>query len=230
MMEERFKPHPKIAGLYTVEGILGVRLATQNMIKGTSVYGERLFQTEFGELREFSFKRSKVAASILQNMTIDNLKRNSKVLYLGASSGTTVSHISDIVTEGIVFAIEFAPIPMRDLLNLSIRRENIIPLHRDARYPEEYTELVDCVDFVFCDVAQPNQAELFVRNLNAFLLEGEGLIAIKSKSISQTKSPEQIFREQSRILESKDFTVSKSVSIDRYHKDHKVFRVIPTSS
>lgn len=78
----------------------------------------------------------------------------SKVLYLGAASGTTVSHVSDIVGEnGHVYAVEFSKRCGRDLVNLAKKRTNIHPIIEDARKPTRYRMLIDMVDCVFADVA-----------------------------------------------------------------------------
>ncbi len=123
---------------------------------------------------------------MINNIRIPSIKSGASILYLGASSGTTVSHVSDIVgNEGLVYAVEFAPRPGRDLYTLAEERNNIIPIIADARYPHEYTHLVDKVDMIYCDVAQPTQSELFVENAAAFLKTGgQGYVAIKTKSIS----------------------------------------------
>ena len=48
-----------------------------------------------------------------------------QVLYLGGASGTTVSHVSDMVgPEGVVYAVEFSHRSGRDLTNMAKRRPN----------------------------------------------------------------------------------------------------------
>ncbi len=223
-MEIEIKPAKKQQGVFRVQGIPGVLLATVNATPSLSVYGERLIPYKGKEYREFSHKRSKIASSILVGLKIPYLKPNAKVLYLGASTGTTVSHVSDLLTKGVVYAVEFAPRPMRDLLELASLRKNIVPIHDDARYPENYSDIVDGVDFVFCDVAQPNQSELFIKNIQTFLKKGGGaMIAIKSRSISQSKTPEQVFDEQQKYLNKNGLEIERSVSISKYHKEHQVF-------
>ena len=82
------------------------------------------------------------------------IKPGAKVLYLGAASGTTVSHCSDIVGEtGLVYAVEFSHRSGRDLVNMAKSRTNIIPIVGDARKPLDYRFLVGMVDVVFADVA-----------------------------------------------------------------------------
>jgi fibrillarin-like rRNA methylase len=62
------------------------------------------------------------------------------VLYLGAASGTTASHVSDIVGDkGRVYCVEFAQRAFRDLVNnIANSRRNITPLLEDARFPTKY--------------------------------------------------------------------------------------------
>ena len=85
----------------------------------------------------------------------------SKVLYLGAASGTTVSHVSDIIgPTGVVYGVEFSHRVGRDLVNMAKKRTNIIPIIHDARKPQDYRFLVGMVDVVFADVAQPDQARI----------------------------------------------------------------------
>jgi fibrillarin-like pre-rRNA processing protein len=217
-----FNPLGAFEGVYRVKNISGIELATKNLVKGVSVYDERLFNTKHGELREFSHKRSKLASSILQGFRFDQFHPSMKVLYLGASFGTTTSHFSDLLHKnGLIYAVEFAPRPVRDLLLITNQRENIIPILSDARYPEEYTHLVDSVDLVYCDVAQANQSEIFISNLRAFAKpKSFGFITIKSKSISQVKHPKQVFTEQEDYLEGHGFKIIKSYDINRYHRDH----------
>lgn len=75
------------------------------------------------------------------------MKPGSKVLYLGAAAGTTVSHVSDIVgPTGCVYAVEFAHRPGRDLINMAKSRTNVIPIIEDARHPLKYRMLMgECV-------------------------------------------------------------------------------------
>lgn len=103
--------------------------------------------------------RSKLAAAILGGVDSIHMGPGSKVLYLGAASGTTVSHVSDIVgPEGLVYAVEFSHRSGRDLINVAKKRTNIIPIIEDARHPHKYRMLVGMVDTIFADVA--NQIKL----------------------------------------------------------------------
>lgn len=221
----KFEQLQNSPGVYKVKNVPGVYFATKNLNPGETVYDERLFQTKFGELREFSHKRSKLASSLMVGFQADFLSPDTQILYLGASFGTTVSHLSDALTgKGLIFAVEFAPRPTRDLLNLAERRPNIIPILGDARHPEEYNDIVHQVDFVFCDVSQPNQSELFMKNIQHYLKPGgKAFIAIKSKSISQIKKPYQIFAQEREYLEQRGLRIDKKLNISKFHRDHEVF-------
>merc|ERR1739845_86368 len=103
--------------------------------------------------------RSKLAAAIIGGVENAWVKPGARVLYLGAASGTSVSHVSDMVgPQGMVYAVEFSHRSGRDLINVAKKRTNVVPIVEDARYPLKYRMLVGMVDVVFADVAQPDQA------------------------------------------------------------------------
>ncbi|KQK01434.1 hypothetical protein BRADI_3g55810v3 [Brachypodium distachyon] len=138
-------------------------LCTKNMVPGESVYGEKRVsvQNEDGtkvEYRVWNPFRSKLAAAVLGGVDNIWIAPGTRVLYLGAASGTTVSHVSDIVgPTGLVYAVEFSHRSGRDLVNMAKKRTNVIPIIEDARHPARYRMLVGMVDVIFSDVAQPDQ-------------------------------------------------------------------------
>ena len=162
---------------------------------------------------------SKLSSMIIKNMKIP-LSRTSRVLYLGAASGTTVTHVSDVVSDGVVFAVEFAARPARDLLTSIEPRINVIPIIADARYPEKYPPFIDRVDFLYQDVAQPDQAAIAIANSEKYLQKGGHIVvAIKARSISITEDTKTIFHREIETLSSK-FEVLETVSLEPLHKDH----------
>ncbi len=210
------------------EGIFEVtkdkkQLSTLNLDPGKVVYGEKLISVEGDEYRTWDPRRSKLGAMVLKKFDIP-LKRNSKVLYLGAASGTTVSHVSDIVSEGAVYSVEFAPRSMRDFIGLASRRKNIFPILADAGKPDSYAHIVEPVDVIFQDVAQPNQAEIAARNAVRFLKkDGYLLLSIKARSIDTAASPKEIFKEEVKKLEQAfepGFEVLTARELMPYHEDH----------
>lgn len=133
------------------------------------------------EYRVWNPFRSKLAAGILGGLDSIWIKPGDKVLYLGAASGTSVSHVADIVgPTGLVYAVEFSHRSGRDLINVAKKRTNVIPIIEDARHPQKYRMLVGMVDTVFADVAQPDQARIIAMNSHMFLKQG-GHIVISIK-------------------------------------------------
>lgn len=211
------------------EGIfwIGKKLATVNLTPGENVYGEELIKIGDLEYRVWDFWRSKPAAAIKLGLRIFPVHKNSKILYLGVASGTTCSHFSDIVgEEGVVYGIEISERVLRELIPLAEKRGNIVPILADARKPEEYHSLVvDKIDLVYCDVASPDETELFIRNCLEFLKpSGFGMIAIKSRSIDVVRKPEEIYKEARKKLEE-FFEILDFVKLDPYDKDHGFFVV-----
>ena len=195
-------------------------VATKNLTPGTSVYGEELIQ-EDDEYRIWNPRRSKLAAALLNGLENLELEETSKVLYLGASTGTTVSHISDIVIDGKIYAVEFSPTTAKKLVQLSRQRLNIAPILGDATKPKGYLNLVEKSDLIYCDVAQPTQTELFMRNMNLFTKDdGAGLLMIKARSIDVVQKPKKIFKEQERKLKEKGFKIIEKIKLEPYEKDH----------
>lgn len=199
------------------------QLATRNFDPGKVVYGEKLIPVEGIEYRTWDPRRSKLGAMILKKFNI-SLKQDSKVLYLGAASGTTVSHVSDIVSEGAVYAVEFAPRSMRDLIGLASRRKNIYPILADAGKPDSYAHIVEPVDLIFQDVAQPNQAEIASRNAARYLKrDGYLLLSIKARSIDTVANPKEVFKEEAKKLEQAfepKFEILNAKDLMPYHEDH----------
>lgn len=199
------------------------QLATKNLDPGRIVYGEKLIPVEGIEYRTWDPRRSKLGAMILKKFNIP-LKEDSKVLYLGAASGTTVSHVSDIVSEGAVYAVEFAPRSMRDLIRLASRRKNIYPILADAGKPDSYSHLVEPVNLIFQDVAQPNQAEIAARNAARFLKkDGNLMLSIKARSIDTAANPKEVFKAEVKKLEQAfepKFEILNAKDLKPYHEDH----------
>ncbi len=210
------------------EGIFEVvkdkkQLATKNLDPGKVVYGEKLIPVEGVEYRTWDPRRSKLGAMVLKKFNI-SLKEDSKVLYLGAASGTTVSHVSDIVPEGAVYAVEFAPRSMRDLIGLASRRKNVHPILADAGKPDSYAHIVEPVDLIFQDVAQPNQAQIAARNAASYLKrDGYLLLSIKARSIDTVANPKEVFKEEIKKLEQafeSKFEILNAKDLMPYHEDH----------
>ena len=197
-------------------------LATLNLDQGKSLYGERLINVHGHEFRLWDPFRSKLAAALTKGLDFD-LKPNTRVLYLGASTGTTVSHISDIVgINGRIFAIESSSRVGRELIaNVSSRRKNVIPIITDARKPRSYFSIYDTIDMVYCDIAQPDQTEIAIDNCHVYLKQGGILLlVIKARSIDVTMDPRKVVKREIRKLEYDNFKNLQVVNLDPFDKDH----------
>ncbi|KAG5337725.1 FBRL methyltransferase, partial [Acromyrmex heyeri] len=152
------------------------------------------------------------------------MSRGSKILYLGAASGTTVSHVADIVgPEGTVFAVEFSHRTGRDLIDVAKRRSNIIPIVEDARHPHKYRMLVGMVDTIFSDVAQPDQARIVSLNAQNFLKNGgHFVISIKASCIDSLAQPETVFAAEVKKLSADNLKPQEQITLEPYERDHAV--------
>ena len=224
-MNVKVKPHPQFPAIYQMileDG--SKRLATENLTPGRNVYGERLIRSEGVEYRAWDAFRSKLAAAILKGLSDVPIKPSHQVLYLGAASGTTASHVSDIVGQkGHVYCVEFAPRSIRDLVeNVCAHRTNMSPILEDARLPEKYAIFVrGKVDDIYCDIAQPEQAKVLADNADLFLKRnGWAMLAVKAQSIDVTKEPSEIYESETRVLKKRGFHVREVIHLEPYDKAH----------
>jgi fibrillarin-like pre-rRNA processing protein len=195
-------------------------IVTRNLTPGLRVYGERLIKDNEIEYRAWNPFRSKLAAAIKKGLKNFPFKKGTTVLYLGASTGTTVSHLSDIVeSEGCIYAVEVSPHAIKNLIKNCERRENVVPILADANKPQEYEE-IGKVDVVYEDVAQPNQDEILVKNSEKFLKQGGiAMLVIKSPSIDVTKKPKETFAE---VLDriKQHFDILERIDLEPFDKEH----------
>jgi fibrillarin-like pre-rRNA processing protein len=181
--------------------------------RGEPVYGE----PTVGEWRVWDAGRSKLGAMLALGMET-GLGPAQSVLYLGAASGTTVSHVADVC--GPTYAVEFAPRPTRDLLSVAASRERLFPLLKDARRPETYAHVVEAdLDLLVQDVATRGQADVALRNRQFLADDGRLLLAVKARSEDVTAAPEDVF-ERVRERLSDGYELLETRRLDRYHADH----------
>jgi len=217
------RPHKTFEGIYWVVREGEERLATLSQDPGSTVYGEDIVRTADREYRVWDRYRSKLAAAVLKGLSEVPIKPGNGVLYLGAASGTTASHVSDILGEkGRVYCVEFAQRSFRDLVNnTSKNRRNMTPIFGDARFPEKYRSIVQGVDTVYADIAQPDQARILSENIEQYLSDnGDFLFAVKARSIDVSKDPSTIFRQEKTLLEEKGYKVREMIRLDPFEKDH----------
>lgn len=203
-------------GVYAIDG----KLATENLARGRRVYGEELVSAKGTEYRMWNPYRSKLSAAILKGMKNMHIKGKNKVLYLGAATGTTSSHVSDIIgKDGSLYAIELSERNVRELVNVCEARSNMLPVLADANYPDEYLADIGNVDIVYQDIAAKNQAEILLKNSRTLKKGGYAYFVIKSQSIDISKSPSEVYREElAKVKET--FEIVEKIDIEPYDSMH----------
>lgn len=202
----------------------GGRLMTLSAYPGNRVYGERLVTVSGDEYREWPPNRSKLSAYICMGGSHLPFTEKSDVLYLGAASGTTASHVSDIVPDGKVYCVEFSPRSFRDLVKTCEKRHNMMPILGDATSPDGYGFAVGNVDVVYQDVAQKGQADILANNMEHFSAR-YGMVSIKARSEDVTASPERIFEKACERLTERGMTILEVMPLERYEKAHAMMVV-----
>lgn len=228
------EPH-RFPGIFLAKTAKEEMLVTLSFAPKQSVYGEKVIQVdnptknEEGksdkiEYRVWNAFRSKLGACIINGIENIYMEPGSKVLYLGAASGTTISHVSDLVGEtGTVYGIEISERSGRDLTNMAKQRTNLIPIIEDGRKPWRYRMIVSMVDCIFADVAQPDQARIIAINAQYFLKNGGGFVfSIKANCVDSTAAPEVVFDNQIQELKKAGFKVKEKVTLEPFERDHAV--------
>ncbi len=203
-------------GVYSIDG----KLATLNLTPGRKAYTEELVTIDDKEYRLWNPYRSKLAASIMIGLKHFEFKEGSSVMYLGAATGTTSSHVSDIVgADGRVYAVEISERCMRTLIEVCETRENMIPILADARDVEKYSDSVDMCDILYQDVSVRDQAGILLKNSKFLRKNGYAYFAIKSQSIDISRYPQDIYRDELDKLKG-TFSVLETMGLEPYDSLH----------
>jgi fibrillarin-like pre-rRNA processing protein len=204
------------------EGIyyLDKKIATINIARGRKVYNEELIDIDGVEYRLWNPYRSKLSAAILNGLKTVKIDKGNAVLYLGAATGTTVSHVSDIVgKDGRIYAVELSERNVRNLITLCEARKNILPILADARYTEIYADSVEECDIIYQDISAKNQAEILLANSKFLKKGGYAYFIIKSQSIDISKDPKEIYKDELDRLKG-EFELVESKSLEPYDSLH----------
>jgi len=208
----------KIKGVYKDKN----QLFTKNPsdLLGEKVYNEKIIKKNKVEYRSWMPYRSKLAALLLKNAEV-KINPDFKILYLGAATGTTVSHISDILTNGSIYAVESSAVAMKKLLKVCKKRNNIIPIYCDAFHFEKYQTIVPNVDMIYQDISQRNQSDIFIENIKTFLKLGKtSVLMVKARSIDVSLKPKEAYKKVTDDLKSAGLKVLDSVDLSPFEKDH----------
>lgn len=203
-------------GVYKIDN----KLATKNLVRNRKVYDEELVEYEGEQYRLWNPYRSKLAAAIINGLKEMQIRKGSKVLYLGAATGTTSSHVSDIVEgKGTVYCVEISERSVRELVKVCEVRHNMLPLLVDARDVEAYAKDVGTCDVLYQDIAARDQADILIRNAALLKKDGFAYVAIKSQSIDVVEKPEIVFKEFLQQISS-TFNVLQKIDMAPYTKMH----------
>jgi fibrillarin-like rRNA methylase len=186
------------------------------------VYGERWVHDGRRSFRAFEPGRSKLSAGIVREWTGPVPTVGESWLYLGAATGTTASHVADLVgPEGRVYAVERSPRPFARLLALARRWPNLLPILADAREPRELSALVPPVQGVYADIAQPDQVSIVRANAELFLVgRASGVVlALKTASMGRERDPAGHLAAAQQELAGRVDLVPP-VRLDPFHRGH----------
>ncbi len=201
----------------------GNKFYTKNLVGG-AVYGELLLNIDGQEFRYWDPFHSKLCSAMIKGLK-SNLRPDSSLLYLGAASGTTISHVSDILSRGFVYGVEFSKRVTRELYLVAKKRKNMAVILEDANHPERYLPFVPAVDFVYQDIAQKNQFEIFLKNTELFLKKGGyGFLALKARSVDVTRKPKNIFNETAEKIK-RHFKLIDYKILKPFQSDHCFYLV-----
>ncbi|MHB8566561.1 MAG: fibrillarin-like rRNA/tRNA 2'-O-methyltransferase [Nitrososphaerales archaeon] len=212
-------------------------VATKNLTPGKSYYGESLVRAKSDgqsiEYRLWDPYRSKLAAAVINRLEVFPYAEGSCCLYLGASTGTTVSHISDIIgSSGKIFGVEVAPRVAREFLeNVAKYRRNVVPIIADAHHPEKYSSMYGEISSIYCDIAQPDQTEIAITNCHRFFGTGNPgllLLVVKASSIDALKSKNEVFSDQRAILQKSNFKVIDQIDLEPFDRNHAMLVAKPS--
>jgi len=215
----------------------GRSLWTRNAVRGVSVRGERRKTDSKIEWRAWAASKSKVAAALLRtsNNPSELLpETGSTCLYLGASYGSTVSHIHDHVCgsgnhhSGQVVAVEISPRAMRELSALATRRIGLVPVLGDARVPSQIAPFIrGKADWIHQDLSIADQAQTFVKMTQAFLRPGgTGLLSLKAASERASQGNDvSRFAKAEGIIKESNLELIERIDLTGLEEQHVVFHV-----
>ncbi|XP_048598089.1 rRNA 2'-O-methyltransferase fibrillarin 1-like [Brassica napus] len=192
-------PH-RHAGVFMIAKGRDCTILTKNLVPGKALYNEERLSVQNEDGTEVEYRvwdpfRSDLAAAVVGGADNIWIKPGAKVLYLGAASGTIVSH------EGCVYAIEISEKSGRELVNMAKTRPNVIPVIEDARNPAKYKML----------------AMILALNASFFLkTRGHFSLIINADIHHLTMQPEEVYSNERKKLLEDELRPSEQVTLEPY--------------
>ncbi|MDP6234573.1 MAG: fibrillarin-like rRNA/tRNA 2'-O-methyltransferase [Candidatus Poseidoniaceae archaeon] len=215
----------------------GRTLWTLNAVPKKAVYGESLRNFSGTEFRRWDPTRSKLGAALVRTRRAPELllpEEGTTVLYLGAGHGTSISHLHDHLCgaendlSGRLVAVDLAPRCLRELTHMAKSRPGLVPVLGDARKHAAWGVLLPRkVNWLFQDVAQAGQVDIFIAACRRFLeRNGTGLLSLKAASERWTgEGEEALFTSVEQTLETSGFDVEERIELAGYEDNHVLFAV-----
>ncbi|MCL4419840.1 fibrillarin-like rRNA/tRNA 2'-O-methyltransferase [Patescibacteria group bacterium] len=182
------------------------------------VYGEKVKRENGFYKRYWDPKRSKLSAALKKGLRYVPFEKNSRVLYLGASTGTTVSHIVDLCYEGQVFAVEYSFESFIKLLSISVERKNLFPFLEDAMNIENIAGFINSPEVIYQDISQRHQVQIFNLAAETFKSLKKAILIIKVRAISSRQNEKDIVRNS--IKGVKGFKVLEIIDLKPFDKSN----------
>jgi fibrillarin-like rRNA methylase len=217
---------PRSARLHWVKEGTRTVPATEALGVPPGVYGERLIPARSGWWRRWDPYRSKLASAMTNGFRGPLPQAGERWLYLGAATGTTASHLADLLgPEGTLYAVEVSLRPFARLLHLGERYPNLLPILGDARQPDTYAAWVPPVDGIYSDVAQPDQVQIAHRNADLYLRDhGTLLVALKLSSLVRGRTPEEAIARALAELRPQQ-PIAPPIPLEPFHRQHRFLAV-----
>lgn len=183
----------------------------------TAAEGE-IFMMKNRKKSEWNPYTSKWKAAIEKGLDV-NLSGNETILYLGASSGTTVGNISKI-TKGIIFAVENSPQMAIRLVKLAEKNKNIVPIFSDARDVEFLKKATfnKQPDILFQNIPSIDQVRILKNASQIVGKECKIFFSLKTQSISQEDYKETAKKVENELKER--FLIVQKADLYPFHKKH----------
>jgi len=116
---------------------------------------------------------------------------------------------------------------MKKLLEVSKKRNNIIPILENANHPDKYSNIVPKVDLIYQDISQRNQDGIFISNVSKYLKqEGFGILMVKARSVDVSLKPKQVYDNVCSKLKEDGLKVSKIINLSPFEKDHAAIYIV----
>lgn len=195
------------------------RLYTLNSAPGWRLKRQPVLVREGKEYRSWNPYTSKIAAYMLCGGAHKEFAESSSILYLGASYGTTVSHLHDVTPSARIYAVEFAREPFSSLRRLASSHPGIIPVFEDATHPERYQHIVEDPELIVQDISQRDPVGILLKQFDAFRSLRSAYLSVKAPSIDSTSDSRGVIENVASVLRDR-FRLVEIVDISRYEKGH----------